>query len=110
MNRLADKRVVITQADDYMGPATADLFAEEGAHVIADTRNLTEAGACEALIEEAGHVDILIANLASQSLTGTRVTQLNDDDWAKTFDRMVHPLHRLSRAVLPQMQERKRVR
>ena len=55
MNRLADKRVVITQADDYMGPATAALFAEEGAHVIADTRNLTEAGACDALIEEAGH-------------------------------------------------------
>ncbi len=108
MNRLANKRVVITQADDYMGPATAALFAEEGAHVIADTRNLTEADACESLIEEAGHVDILIANLASQSFTGTLVTQLNDDDWAKTFDRMVHPLHRLTRAVLPQMQERKR--
>ena len=107
MNRLADKRVVITQADDYMGPATAALFAEEGAHVICDTRNLTEVGACESLIEEAGHVDILIANLASQSFTGTLVTQLNDDDWAKTFDRMVHPLHRLTRAVLPQMQERK---
>jgi 2-keto-3-deoxy-L-fuconate dehydrogenase len=107
MNRLADKRVVITQADDYMGPATAVLFAEEGAHVICDTRNLTEAGACESLIEEAGHVDILIANLASQSFTGTLVTQLNDDDWATTFDRMVHPLHRLTRAVLPQMQERK---
>ena len=107
MNRLADKRVVITQADDYMGPATAALFAEEGAHVICDTRNLTEAGACESLIEEAGHVDILIANLALQSFTGTLVTQLNDEDWATTFDRMVHPFHRLTRAVLPQMQERK---
>ena len=42
------------------------------------------------------------------SMRGTLVTQLNDDDWAKTFDRMVHPLHRLTRAVLPQMQERKR--
>ena len=46
--RLAGKRVVITQADDYMGPATADLFTEEGATVIADTRDLTARGACEA--------------------------------------------------------------
>ena len=34
--RLKGKRVLITQADDYMGPATAALFAEEGAEVITD--------------------------------------------------------------------------
>ena len=45
--RLAGKRVLITQADDYMGPATTDLFREEGAEVIADTRDLTADGACE---------------------------------------------------------------
>ena len=69
--RLQGKRVVITQADDYMGPATAALFAEEGAEVIADTRDLTESGACEALIAEAGRVDVLIANLASPNFAGT---------------------------------------
>ncbi|MEM8766062.1 MAG: SDR family oxidoreductase [Pseudomonadota bacterium] len=104
--RLAGKRVLITQADDYMGPATAELFRDEGAEVIADTRDLTASGACEALIEETGEVHVLIANLASHNYSGTAVTELADDAWADTFDRMVHPLHRLTRAVLPQMQAR----
>ena len=65
IQRLADKRVLITQADDYMGPATAELFAEEGAEVISDTRDLTESGACEAAIAAAGEIDILIANAGS---------------------------------------------
>jgi NAD(P)-dependent dehydrogenase (short-subunit alcohol dehydrogenase family) len=42
LGRLQGRRVVITQADDYMGPATAELFAREGAEVIADSRDLTE--------------------------------------------------------------------
>lgn len=108
MKRLEGKRVVITQANHYMGPATTELFTEEGAHVISDTRDLRVAGACEALIEEAGVVDILIANLASKTLGGTAVTDLDDDAWATTFDAMVHPLHRLTRAVIPQMEQRQR--
>jgi NAD(P)-dependent dehydrogenase (short-subunit alcohol dehydrogenase family) len=106
--RLAGKRVVITQAGDYMGPATADLFAEEGATVIADSRDLTKAGACDSLIGESGEIDILVANLASENFSGIAATELGDEDWAKAFDVMVHPLHRLTRAVLPQMQARKR--
>jgi len=105
--RLQGKRVVITQADDYMGPATTQLFSEEGAHVIADTRDLTSPDACESLIEEAGRVDVLIANLASDNYSGTPVTELPDDAWMDTFQRMVHPLHRLTRAVLPQMRARR---
>ena len=105
--RLEGKRVVITQADDYMGPATSALFTEEGAEVIADTRDLTAPGAAEALIDEAGRVDVLVANLASSNYSGTKVTELGDNAWAKTFDMMVHPLHRLTRAVLPQMQTRR---
>ena len=34
--RLKGKRVLVTQAADYMGPATVELFAEHGAEVIAD--------------------------------------------------------------------------
>lgn len=105
--RLAGKRVVVTQADDYMGPATVALFTREGAEVLADTRDLTAPGACDALIEEAGRVDVLIANLASPNFSGTRTEDLGDDDWATAFDMMVHPLHRLTRAVLPQMRQRR---
>ncbi|MDA1076134.1 MAG: SDR family oxidoreductase [Proteobacteria bacterium] len=104
--RLAGKRVVLTQADDYMGPATLALFEAEGAIVITDTSDLRAAGACEALIKRAGIVDVLIANLASPNYSGIRAVDLDDVSWATTFDMMVHPLHRLCRAVLPQMQTR----
>ena len=107
VQRLAGKRVVITQADDYMGPATAAVFAEEGAVVTADTRDLTKPGTCEALIADAGHVDVLIANLASANFSGTPASELSDENWATCFDMMVHPLHRLVRAVLPQMMTRR---
>ena len=105
-NRLAGKRVLVTQADDYMGPATIELFTEEGAQVLADHSDLTAAGRCSALIEEHGHIDVLVANLASPNFTGIPATELADDDWHCTFDMMVHPLHQLCQAVVPQMIER----
>lgn len=101
--RLTGKRVVVTQADDYMGPATVALFTREGADVVADSRDLSRPGACDSVIEEAGRVDVLIANLASPTFSGQPVDQVDDAAWATAFDMMVHPLHRLTRAVLPQM-------
>jgi 2-keto-3-deoxy-L-fuconate dehydrogenase len=104
--RLAGKRVLITQADDYMGPATQSLFEEEGAEVVCDSSDLTQPNVCESVIRAAGHVDVLVANLASPNFSGTPATDIDDEIWASVFDTMVHPLHRLTRAVLPQMQER----
>ena len=93
--RLAGQRVLITQADDYMGPATQALFAEEGAVVIADTRDLTLPGSCEALIADAGRVDVFIANLASPNFSGIPAHELEDEAWQTTFDRMVQGRQRL---------------
>ena len=104
--RLAGKRVLLTQCDDYMGPATAELFAEHGAEVFADNRDLTEQGAVEALVSEAGHIDILVANLAAPANLGISAVDMPDDTWQLMFNVMVHPLHRLCRAVLPQMYQR----
>ena len=106
-DRLAGKRVLVTQADNYMGPATIELFTEEGAEVLADHSDLTVAGRCSALIKEHGRIDVLVANLASPNFTGVAVTDLTDEDWNCTFDMMVHPLHRLCQAVVPQMIDRK---
>jgi NAD(P)-dependent dehydrogenase (short-subunit alcohol dehydrogenase family) len=105
--RLAGKRVVVTQSEDYMGPATIELFSAEGANVIADNSDLREEGRCAALIEQAGQVDVLIANLASSNYSGIEATELEDHAWHDTFNRMVHPLHQLCKAVLPQMIERR---
>jgi 2-keto-3-deoxy-L-fuconate dehydrogenase len=105
--RLKNKRVLITQAEDYMGPATLALFTQEGADVVTDSRDLRSPGACEALISETGTIDILIANLASANYSGIEAVDIEDKQWHDTFDRMVHPLHKLCQAVLPQMIERK---
>jgi 2-keto-3-deoxy-L-fuconate dehydrogenase len=89
-----------------MGPAVAELFAVEGAELIADTSDLTAPERPQRLVAEAGRVDVLIANL---SLPNPRALahETSDAQWAEVFDRLVHPLHRLVRAVLPQMIERK---
>jgi len=106
MQRLAGKRAVVTEAADFMGPAVVELFSEEGATVLPDHRDLTEAGAAEELIASSGEVDILIVNL---SLPNPRATadQTTDEQWEHVFSRIVTPTHRLVRAVLPQMIARK---
>ena len=100
--RLADRRVVVTEADDFMGPAVVDLFRGEGATVCDDRRDLTDPKAADALIAEAGQVDILIINL---SIPNPRALahETTDEQWSRVFDKIVHPTHRLTRAVLPQM-------
>lgn len=100
---LSGKRVLVTQANDYMGPATIEVFTKAGAEVIEDNQDLTQPGVCESLIYDNGEIDVLIANLASANYSGIAATDLEDDAWHDTFDKMVHPLHRLCRAVIPQM-------
>lgn len=90
-----------------MGPAIRDLFEREGAQVNADDSDLRAEGACEAAVANAGAVDVLIANLAERdSLNWTLAHEVADADWEGFFDDLVHPLMRLTRAVLPQMIER----
>ena len=101
--RLQGKRVVVTQCDDFMGQPTIAVFREEGAQVIGDARDLRVPGACAELITSAGHVDILIANLASPTFGGVATIDLDDADFDTAFALMVKPLHELTRAVLPQM-------
>lgn len=105
--RLIGKRVLVTQAEDYMGPATLELFTEHGAEVVADSSDLTQAGAVEELVEKTGHIDVLVANLAAPANLGVSVVDMDDQTWEQMFNIMVHPLHRLCRAVLPQMYQRK---
>jgi 2-keto-3-deoxy-L-fuconate dehydrogenase len=104
--RLEGKRILVTQAKDYMGPPTIELFREHGAEVIADNSDLTQPGAVEELVANAGHIDVLVANLAAPANHGIPSVEVTDDIWELMFDVMVHPLHRLCRAVLPQMYQR----
>ena len=104
--RLAGKRVLITQAEEYMGPAIIELFSEQGAEIIADTSDLTQQGSVESVVASAGEIDVLIANLAAPANLGMSAVDTDDETWETTFNVMVHPLHRLCRSVPPGMYER----
>jgi 2-keto-3-deoxy-L-fuconate dehydrogenase len=84
---LLGKRALITHADAFMGPALC-------------------ADAPTAIVAKAGHIDILVANLAIQAPT-TTATDVSENEWNDTFAALVHPLPRLFRAVLPSMIERR---
>lgn len=104
--RLEGRRVLVTQADECCGEGIVEVFREAGAHVIADTRDLSPPLAADALVREAGHVDVLIANLAVPFKAGP-ATDGSDDEMHRLMEALYYPLHRLVRAVLPQMIERR---
>lgn len=110
MNKIGDslkgKRVLITQDQDFMGPALCKVFKEYGATVISDTPPLVEPDSATSLVEQAGEIDILIANL-SVPAPRTSVTTSTDEEWRNVFAHLVDPMPRLFRAVLPQMMQRR---
>lgn len=103
--RLSGKRVLVTQASDFMGPALCEVFKEQGAEVIADTGPLADPERPGQLVSEAGRVDVLVANLGVPA-PFTRAAEVTDEEWREVFSHMVDPLPRLCRAVLPQMLDR----
>ncbi len=63
-NALTGKRVLVTQASEFMGPAFCKVFAEQGADVIESNDPLAAAGAAEGVVAAAGPIDVLVANLS----------------------------------------------
>jgi 2-keto-3-deoxy-L-fuconate dehydrogenase len=103
---LSGKRILVTQATSFMGPTFCEVLTQHGALVIANTDPLTEVGAIEAMVNTAGVVDVLVANLAVSAPTSLAV-EASDSEWRDVFAALVDPLPRLFRAVLPQMIERR---
>ena len=102
---LQGKRILITQADAFMGPVLCEVFAEHGALVIASTQSLIDAQAPAGVVAAAGPIDVLVANLALPA-PSTLAAEVSEAEWHDTFAALVHPLQRLFRAALPQMIER----
>lgn len=103
-DRLRGTRALVTSCDTYMGPPIVELFREEGADVVADSGALIGASEPDELIERAGAIDVLVANL-DLAAYDARVRDIEDASWLAGFDAMVHPLMRLVRAVAPAMIE-----
>ena len=98
-------RILVTQADVFMGPALCKTLTAQGATVLTDVRDLTPVDAPAQMLDAHGHVDVLLANLAMPAPV-TSAAEVGEDEWQAVFNSMVHPLQRMVKAVLPQMQAR----
>lgn len=104
----------MTHAARYLGPPVVELFRREGAEVLADETDYTAAPEAAAdVVERAGRIDVLVANLAGPlrkmpvtNMLG-EVTEFTDEDFQAYLDELVWPLLRFVRAVLPQMIDRR---
>jgi 2-keto-3-deoxy-L-fuconate dehydrogenase len=101
-NALLGKRVLITQASEFMGPALCEVFAEQGADVVASFESLVAPDAAERVVREAGLIDVLVANLAFTA-PSTSAAEATDAEWQQVFEVLVDPLPRLIRAAAPAM-------
>jgi 2-keto-3-deoxy-L-fuconate dehydrogenase len=117
MSRLQNKIALVTAAGQGIGRASAELFAQEGARVIAvdinpatlatltgmETRqvDLTDGAAIEALSRDVGGVDILF-NCAGFVHAGTLLTT-TDADFDFSFNLNVKSAYRMIRSFLPAM-------
>ena len=99
---LQGKRVLVTQADAFMGPTLCAVFARHGATVIANSGPLSGPQAPATAVAEAGRIDVLVANLALAA-PSTEAVDVADEEWRDVFAALVDPLPRLVRAVLPAM-------
>ena len=99
---LYGKRVLVTHADRFMGPALCEVFVKHGAIVHASTEPLTNESEPATVIARAGQVDVLVVNLAFSAPT-SEAAEVTEDEWRDTFAALVDPLPRLVRAVLPDM-------
>lgn len=101
-NLLDNKRVLVTQATEFMGPMLCEVFAEQGAEVVASNETLTDPGAAASVIAAAGAIDVLIVNLAIKA-PATPAIDVSEEEWRQLFATLVDPLPRLVAAAAPAM-------
>jgi 2-keto-3-deoxy-L-fuconate dehydrogenase len=119
IQRLAGKTALITAAGQGIGLATAELFAREGARVIAtdiridglkdkpvDARQLDvlDGAAIKALADEIGPIDVLF-NCAGYVHAGS-ILEASEEDWDFAFNLNAKAMYRMIRAFLPAMLEK----
>ncbi len=105
-NLLTGKRILITQSTEFMGPVLCEVFAEQGATVIASAQPLHPPDAAALVVQAARDIDVLVANLAYTAPT-TAAADVTDQEWRQVFDALVDPLPRLVGAALPAMARRR---
>ncbi|ATG54954.1 NAD(P)-dependent dehydrogenase [Brachybacterium ginsengisoli] len=127
--RLEGRRALITGADSGIGAAVAIAFAREGADVALSylpaeeedaqhirrvieesgrtalllPGDLSDPGHCTQVVEDAasglGGLDAVVNN-AGRQIAIERIEDLEDDQWAHTYDVNIRAIYRISRAAL----------
>lgn len=101
-HELAGRRILVTQADVFMGPALCEALRMRGATVVASGAGVDDPDAPAAIVRGAGAIDALVLNLAIVA-PATPAAEADDDEWRRVFAALVDPLPRFARAVLPEM-------
>lgn len=120
--KLENKVAVITGGARGLGQAMAELFADEGAKVIALDMgdmvyshdnveymplNVTDGAACknvfDAIVEKYGHIDILVNNAGITRDAMTR--KMTDEQWDMVIDVNLKGVFNLTRYIGPHMEE-----
>ncbi|KAJ5757857.1 uncharacterized protein N7511_006551 [Penicillium nucicola] len=132
--KLQDKKAIITGGDSGIGRAVTILFAMEGASsvivylpeeekdALETKRRVEELGQqchclaidlrkkenCQKIIDVALHkmggIDILVNNAAFQEMLSD-ISELDEDQWERTFDTNIHSFFYLSKYSLPHMKK-----
>ena len=126
--RLAGKTAIVTGAASGIGQASAQLFAQEGAQVLAVDRphsaiatahaghnaisvlakDITDADAPDAILAAAldrlGGIDILFNNAGVSH--NALAEQMTDEQWNHTFAVNVTAMFRICRAAIPSLRRR----
>jgi 2-keto-3-deoxy-L-fuconate dehydrogenase len=118
--RLAGKKAVVTAAAHGIGRASAELFAAEGADVLATDideaalstlqgcrtarLDVTDAAAVTAVADATGAIDVLF-NCAGYVHNGT-ILECSEADWDFAFALNARSMFRIIKAFLPAMLER----
>ncbi|CEO61195.1 Putative Oxidoreductase, short-chain dehydrogenase/reductase family [Penicillium brasilianum] len=131
-DKLRGKKAIITGGDSGIGRATAVLYAMEGASSLIvylpeeesdakeTKKKVEEHGAhchclaidlrkrenCKKVVDTAlqtlGGIDILVNNAAFQHMLSD-ISELDEDQWERTFNTNIHPFFYLSKYALPHM-------
>lgn len=101
------RRVLITDADDFMGPGAVVRFRASGDDTVATNDPLMSRDEAIRLVAEQGPFDVVVVNLECP-ITVAPVTTVADPDLDATFDRLVKRLFWIVAAALPHMIEQGR--